>query len=332
MLSQQLSVVSWNLLAPIFATPAKYPWATASDLDWRNRQAKIVSLLGEIDADVICLQEVETALWGSLLQLLNEIGYDGVLQETRNGHPVAGAVCVRSGAVEVVRTESRSRALITVLRASSPLAATPSPSPPPLYLANVHLEAGAEKGATRLAQTRSLLRRLELQCSKDVAAEGGRPRTTLSPRSDAADAPVLITGDFNCDRSSELYKLYSRGELPQNSRAPASRRAKPAILPLRDAYLQTKPPWGPALRSSYRNGRLLDYVWTSPAVKVLRTMPVSDLAGSTQPHQLPSAAHPSDHLPVGALISYPGAPDVSAEIGQRPAWQQLFVENVQRRK
>ena len=46
----------------------------------------------------------------------------------------------------------------------------------PLYLANVHLEAGADKGVTRLTQLRSLLRRIELQCAVDAAAGNGRPQ------------------------------------------------------------------------------------------------------------------------------------------------------------
>lgn len=340
-----ISLVSWNLLAPTFATPAKYPWASAEHLAWPGRQRRIVDMLAEIDADVICLQEVETAMWSELLRRLRKLGYDGVLQQTRGGHPVANAVCVRRDALEVVRTESRSRALITVLRAcgehgdgraSGAGASVPAlpPRPPPLYLANVHLEAGAEKSPQRLAQVRSLLRRVELQRAIDVADAQGR-RTLLSPVSDAAGAALVLTGDFNFDRSSELHALLATGSLPPGGGGGGGRKqrstARHALLPLRDAYLDAQPPWGPRLRSTYRNGRLLDFVWTSPAVEVLRTMPVSELAGSMQPHQLPSATHPSDHLPIGALLTWAGEatgePSRGAR-GPRPAWQQLNVENV----
>ena len=111
------------------------------------------------------------------------------------------------------------------------------------------------------------------------------------------------------------------------------RPGAPMSYPVSDlpTYLETQPPWGPTLRSSYRNGRILDFVWTSDAVDVLRTMPVCELAGSSQPHQLPSNDHPSDHLPVGALLSWPGAP-ASNPIERRPPWQQLFVESVVQRR
>ena len=202
--------------------------------------------------------------------------------------------------------------------------------PPPLYVANVHLEAGADKGATRLAQLRSLLRRVELQRAIDVADAQGRP-TVLSPVVDAAGAALVVAGDCNFDRSSELHAFLAKGRYPDADGRKRTGASRNALLPLRDAYLETQPPWGPRLRSSYRNGRLLDYVWASRTVEVLRTMPVCELAGSAQPHQLPSAVHPSDHLPIGALLTWAGEPGRSA-VGMRPAWQQLYVENVVRQR
>lgn len=330
-----VSIASWNLLSPTFATPAKYPWASSEHLNWRSRQAKILDRLAEIDADVVCLQEVDVALWGELHNQLGDLGYEGVLQETSRGHPVANAVCVRQGLLAIDRTESRSRALITVLRTCE--APPPSAVPPrsvPLYLANVHLEAGAEKGSQRLSQLRSLLRRVELQHDIDVAYAQGR-KTELSSVADANGAALVIAGDHNFDRSSELHSFLATGVPPGGDNTRKRTSACRALLPLRDAYLETPPPWGPGLRSSYRNGRLLDFVWTSPAVEVLRTMPVNELAASTRPHQLPSADHPSDHLPIGALLSWPGEPSAAAAStrkGVPPAWQQLFVESVQRQQ
>lgn len=318
-----VSIATWNLLAPSFAPASKYPWTSAADLDWGRRQGMIVERLAEIDADVVCLQEVEVALWDGLLDQLEALGYEGVLQETKRSHPVANAVLLRQGVLRVVRTESRSRALITVLESCSrsearpkPLASPPPPSPPPLYLCNVHLEAGGDKSSTRLNQLRSLLRRVQFQQEAD----------------DAENGPLVIAGDFNFDRSADLYQLLAQGALPQTATPTAAARKAAAspLLPLRDSYLETPPPWGPALRSSFRNGRLLDFVWTSPSVSVVRTMPVSDVAGSTQPHQIPSRTHPSDHLPIGALMSWPGAPPPASR--RLPAWQDIFVENVQQQQ
>ena len=179
---------------------------------------------------------------------------------------------------------------------------------------------------------RSLLRRIELQRARDVASEQGRS-LTISPRTDANGAAVLLAGDFNFDRSSDLYAVLSQGCAPHSLRAKAREQLASLdhpLLPLRDAYATSSPLWGPPLRATYRNGRLLDYVWTSAAVELLRSMPVSELAASTQPRHMPSATMPSDHLPVGALFTWAGAPKVHPALHAKlPAWQQLSVENVQ---
>ena len=147
--SRQLSIMSWNILAPHFASPTKYPWIQPTDLEWRTRQELIVDRICELDADVVCLQEVEVALWPKLLARLAK--YDGELQEMKRNHPVANAILVRRGTVRVERVESRSRALLAVLRDDTLGADVQST---PLYVANVHLEAGgaADKVAQRLQQ------------------------------------------------------------------------------------------------------------------------------------------------------------------------------------
>jgi len=254
-----LSVVTWNILAPEFATPTKYPWASADALAWPSRQERILLKLAEIDADIVCLQEVGVAQWDELCGRLHTLGYDGILQEMSRGHPIANAILLRRGHVELLRAESRSRALIAVVRACGGTASKPQP----LYLANVHLEAGAEKSATRLSQLRSLLRRIELQCSVNIAAEVRAPMSSV----DGARSPVAIVGDFNSDRSSDVHELLSSHGNKARS-ADKRRLLSNPLLPLRDAYSDHPPPWGPSLKSSYRNGRLLDFIWTSSSVSV----------------------------------------------------------------
>jgi len=325
------SLVSWNILAPTFASPSRYPWAPPDVLGWSARSPRIVSALSNMDADVVCLQEVEVALWGEFFCQLSDLGYDAVLQKTDGKHPIANAVLYRRGALRCVRSESRSRVLITVLEAVD--AAVTGTEP--LYVANVHLEAGAEKAAQRFCQIKSLLRRLQLQRACDVAETQGRPRA-LSPSADIHGAAVVLAGDFNFDRRSALHHLLSTGKLPEDPLVtsfgePSAIVRKGSIpyshplLPLADTYADCSPPWGPPLRSSYRNGRLLDFIWHSDGVQCLRVMPIATEAGSQQPHRIPSGAHPSDHLPVGALLSWSGAPRARIVA---PSWQQMCVESV----
>ena len=102
-------MVTWNLLAPGFATPAKYPWVSADALAWPQRQDRIVRRLAEMDADAVCLQEVELAAWPALSDAVGALGYESVLQQTKGDHPYANAVLLRRGVLQLERCESRSR-------------------------------------------------------------------------------------------------------------------------------------------------------------------------------------------------------------------------------
>ena len=74
-----LSVVSWNILAP---TVEPLPLGGAARharrlLTWPKREAAIVAMLGRLDADVVCLQEVEVALWDGPLRRTHQPGVVG---------------------------------------------------------------------------------------------------------------------------------------------------------------------------------------------------------------------------------------------------------------
>ena len=72
--AKQLSLLSWNILAPCYCPAGKYPSASADVLAWPRRQEGIVRRLAEVDADVVCLQEVGVAEWDVLSQRLGEPG------------------------------------------------------------------------------------------------------------------------------------------------------------------------------------------------------------------------------------------------------------------
>ena len=96
----QASLVSWNLLAPEYADPAKYPWTSAAHLSWEARAPRIVERIGELDADAVALQEVPLARWDALYAELQPLGYDAELQtlsrgSARRGHPVRRGGCRR---------------------------------------------------------------------------------------------------------------------------------------------------------------------------------------------------------------------------------------------
>ncbi|CAB9531209.1 Endonuclease/Exonuclease/phosphatase family [Seminavis robusta] len=67
-------LLSWNVLAPVYAPPWRHPWSLPEHLDWTFRKQRIVDTLFAACAppsllpDIICLQEVQVDLWESDLK------------------------------------------------------------------------------------------------------------------------------------------------------------------------------------------------------------------------------------------------------------------------
>lgn len=164
----QVSVLSWNLLAPSYDENA-LPWETVrlpALRAWLTRFAA---------CDVICVQEfdITSSALDEVQQLMASHGFDCVVQN-RNGFPVVNATFFKASRFQLAWSEHRSRVLLCslVLRDGRELG-----------IANVHLEAGAGKNneTQRASQLKSALRRL---------------------RSHSAWCEV-VCGDFNSDLQTD---------------------------------------------------------------------------------------------------------------------------------
>jgi mRNA deadenylase 3'-5' endonuclease subunit Ccr4 len=112
----EFRILSWNLLAPMFAPAEKYKYSDPDCLPWSYREPRILDRLKAWNPDIICLQEMQLDLWDDFLAQME--GYQGVIQKEKSSKrdlPV-NAVLVRDGCADIVRTESRSRAFIVVLK------------------------------------------------------------------------------------------------------------------------------------------------------------------------------------------------------------------------
>ena len=52
-------IASYNILAPAYVHPERYPFTDRGLLEWGARRDRLVARLVALNADVICLQEVE---------------------------------------------------------------------------------------------------------------------------------------------------------------------------------------------------------------------------------------------------------------------------------
>lgn len=275
-------LATWNLLAPQYAKISKYPWCDPHYLDWNYRQSLIIPQLLQLDADIICLQEVQVDVWPDLFAPLESI-YEGVIQNVTSGHNVASAILVRKDCPwKMERVESRSRALLTVLRNEH--AANPTKQ---LYLGTVHLEAGMndDNDLQRYHQLKSLFKRLAYHCRTDG--------TSLK------EAAIVLAGDFNMLRSNLMHQCLSEGRLYH----PEQLNTKP---PIETTRLQDAFQVGPqqAVQMTYAKGSVLDYIWTSTGIDVGEALPFSLHATQNIPQPWPSREHPSDHIPIGVELAW----------------------------
>lgn len=259
-IGNKVRLVTWNLLAPCFSHPKKYPWCPPEYLDWPYRGQLVQSELERIDADIVCLQEIQTDIWDDFMAGMDD-QYEGILQNVTNDHPVTNAILLRKDKFRVTKQESRSRALILVLEHQCDNDTTDNandeaiPRSPPLYLANVHLQAGMDDDETRVCQLKSLLKRLVFH-SKEDASASGKPSKSLLKRlakrgvafSSDGDAPsketnskanassktnppkklppaVVIAGDMNMLPTNPVYRWLGHKEHETASSTSATQQA-----------------------------------------------------------------------------------------------------------
>ncbi|KAI8319356.1 hypothetical protein GQ54DRAFT_40387 [Martensiomyces pterosporus] len=74
-----ITVLSYNVLCPKYATPQMYSYCPSWALAWEYRRDSIMSELTALQPDLICLQEVESCQFDEFFkEKLGELGYEGV--------------------------------------------------------------------------------------------------------------------------------------------------------------------------------------------------------------------------------------------------------------
>ena len=213
-------------------------------LAWGHRKPLIVSELTSIDADLCCLQEVDTGRWAELLALLP--GYEGILQEKKgleNGS--ACALLYKPGTREAAQSRHTTSAVhsvtlihveercnICTLYVYTGFGPAHRDPPTPLLACAGRLEALWTE-----SRSRSLLAAFRFHDSSGAEhhlwlinchLEGSpyRPTDRVSQMRSALqrlqqcqqqqagveprDCTVVVAGDFNSGRAESVWRLLSR--------------------------------------------------------------------------------------------------------------------------
>lgn len=297
------------MLAQCWAYPEKYQYVEHEGLlDWEYRWGLLKQkLLTSINADIICLQEVEEDKYNeNFLPLLSECGYEGVMQPKEVGN----AIFYRKSRFELQGVNPRSRAIIAKLKivetsSEQGEGQVDSAVDECLYVANVHLEGSPYKNNERFNQISSLLKELKKMNSNRGGGSVDQQR-------------VVICGDFNCNAQSGICKFLESGELAANyvdsllMSHPYTSKDQVQPYRMNSTYSHTKDtmPFDFTHREKGKKSETLDFIYYTPSS--LRFLGGSEAVTLSEWHDanenyLPNACQPSDHLPVAAFLGYGSA-------------------------
>ena len=189
-----LSVASYNVLCDAYIKPEYYPHCSADDLSPEKRHPRLVDRVAGLGTDVICLQEVDYAMFERLEKRLRPLGYRGRWAHKGMGKPDGCATFVRS-ALRVItdsvllyddnangRNPSGHVALLSVISAHDHRE---------VIVVNTHLKYDAP-------ETPPDLRTGQRQAEELVAK-----------LRDGAQGHLVICGDFNAEEGSAVMNVFA---------------------------------------------------------------------------------------------------------------------------
>ena len=234
-----LTIATWNVLATAYIRPHFYPDVDPTHLAPAWRIPALARHARQLQADILCLQEVERATFEAISAILTPLGYTGFLQMKPHGRPDGCATFLRglpAATQQNVELDHGHIAQIITL-------------PQTIVIANTHLKWNPPGETFGEHQARQILENL--------------PPSPLQ----------IICGDCNAEPGSGPIKVFEDAGF---------------TYPHRNA---------PTCNSN-RRAKQIDFILTRGPASVT-PVPPPPIDNDTP---LPSADHPSDHLPLLAVV------------------------------
>lgn len=257
-------VTTYNVLAPGYIQPQWYPLTPPELLRSEHRVPALAEYLARLDADIMCLQEVEPETFAPIERRLSAAGFEGRFTQKREGRRDGCATFARRSSATWMRESSLGYddsdpgqrpsghiAQVAVLEVEGKL----------LAVANTHIRWDPP-GTPR-----------ERQISLRQVTQLIGSRSQLAPEC----AGWIICGDLNADPESTVVEaLRAAGFAFSHAENPA-----------------------PTCNAN-REARVVDYLFFDQALAAT-PRPVVAVTNDTP---LPSAEQPSDHVPVTATFTW----------------------------
>jgi endonuclease/exonuclease/phosphatase family metal-dependent hydrolase len=249
---------------------------------WENRRAILYGVLRKYDCDIIGLQEAYRFQIDQICEALPQYGWIGVGRDDGKDKGEHSAILYRKDKLDVAEqgtfwfsdTPQKPGSITwgnVVTRVCTWGRFLDKRSGKAFYVFNLHLDhiwqPSREKSAVLLE------RRIAERQHAD---------------------PVIVTGDFNSGEKNEVI-AYLEGRLPlKDAKAVAAMAPFPLIDTFRLIHPEAKQVGTFHEFKGGRNGEKIDYIFTSPSLKVLDASILYDAE---------EGRYPSDHFPIMARIS-----------------------------
>ena len=306
-----LKLLTYNVLSPFCTARDRYPHCPSWALAWTYRRERVLQELFTHAPDLVCLQEVTQKAFISffLPSLAASGGFDGIFQ-ARARKTEGSALFFKKDRFQLLEKlqidlgEEAKKYLGETATDTNKLKRLAHPNicliavledkeaERKFCVANPHLFWMPEFPDVKLWQSWVVVRTLE----RFYFAE---------------NLPVLMAGDFNSQPSSAVYEFLATGKVEQSHAdfAKDFARVLPAAdkikhgLSLQSAYALI----GEPEYSNFTQGfvGLLDYLWFTKAhFHVVALLDVDPKKALKEHTALPSPKHPSDHIPMMAVLDW----------------------------
>lgn len=221
--SLKFTVLSYNVLAQHLLEEHTYLYRKADPeaLDWNSRAERILREVRDNQADVLCLQEVQSDHYETFyVPKLTAMGFTGVFKKRTGDKPDGCAIFFRDSKFELKNSisveyckpdvELLDRDNIGLIALLTPRILHSRNSAdedlPFIVVATTHLLYNPRRHDIKLAQLQLLFAELDLIAFNSSKA-------TSKNNNGISYHPTILTGDFNLTPNTSIYDFITRGSL-----------------------------------------------------------------------------------------------------------------------
>jgi mRNA deadenylase 3'-5' endonuclease subunit Ccr4 len=279
-----LRVVQFNTLAGSLCTAQSFPFSEGAALEWDVRKHRLLDTIFGLDPDLICLEEVDEDSYHNCFHpALLSRGFSSQFEKKKSANSADGCVVawrstmfacnIKDIVVHRFKDANQLALIVPLLHIASNQT---------LWLTATHLKAKRGFEETRTNQAKELIQALRARSPKDL---------------------VILCGDFNDEPSSQCYSYINSQELvPLHSCYARYHEWRDPQLSSTGVSLEEAPYTTYKQRDPLEiTCRTIDYIWADPRLMVRSLVSLPEPLPEVP---FPSVDYPSDHLLIGAILSF----------------------------